>query len=233
MWEFLLQIIQTLWNGVVLWFPAKVTLVQQGSVGVLFQNGRPKRVLEPGAHFATSGQEIKTLHTRRRVLQTEAIPIITADGVGLKVDVEAVTSVMDPIKFLTASEGADLIAAFALLSNTRSELQEATLREIVQDTDKLLVQVAANAEDTLAEDAGLLLLQLGVRSIAYENPVVAVIAASRGLYDALPEELQEDPTLAAMLLSPAALFTHAAKREEPLQEDVQAPEEVGAGDRQG
>lgn len=121
----IVDVLQKFWWVVTLASPLKFMVVEEGSHGVRFTWGRPGPSLEPGLHVATSGQILKSLHTRLCENAVDEISLTLRDGTPLRIDGVLTYRITDVGKFLTASEDTDwLLSEFAeaALQGTLSEL---------------------------------------------------------------------------------------------------------------
>ncbi len=195
---------------ILLW-PIKWVIVPPGSKAVRFTRGIPGRDLGPGWHFATATQRFVHLHCRRRLYQTERLPVITKDGIALRIDAVVAFEIMDLGLFLTATEGSEEYVG---------DMAEAEILRLVRGADyHSLLRNLPTKEGNLTEDltddllsgndaVGVNVHRFRIQSIEHADPHVRTLlglpAASKflGKQGLLPEEA----STRVALLSPSVQF---------------------------
>jgi len=195
---------------ILLW-PLKWVVVQPGSKAVRFTRGIPGCDLGLGWHFATSTQRLVHLHCRRRLYQTERLPVITKDGVSLRIDAVVAFEIMKLGMFLTATEGSeeyvgDMVEA-EILRLVRGADYHALLRNLPKKESDLTEELT---DDLLGgnDAVGVNVHRFRIQSVEHADPHVRTLlglpAASRFLekQGLLPDEA----VARAAILSPSVQF---------------------------
>ncbi len=154
-----------------------VAFVEQGYVGVLFQDGKYKDTFKPGQYLFWKGVgKVKCYHVdmRETIVDISGQEIMTADKVTLRINAMVTCKVVDAKVYTMAAED----ARQALYREA-----QLALRAVIGtcELDKLLSEkeaVAAALEQVLrgrAADLGLAIIDLGIRDVILPGEMKALM----------------------------------------------------------
>jgi len=107
LFSLIVRLIEFLKDFLVLWSPAKYTIVQEGWGGVRFTFGKPGPTLESGLHWATCGQTFETVEVKKIKSNVNECDNFTFDKVPVRVYGNYTYDILDVAKYLTRSQDSD------------------------------------------------------------------------------------------------------------------------------
>jgi regulator of protease activity HflC (stomatin/prohibitin superfamily) len=146
--------------------------IQEYQRGLLYENGRYVRLLEPGRYTFWSWQHrrVDTVDVRETSQTVEAQEILTSDKIGIRVTLVAQYKVVDPVSARHSVEN----YAGQLYQDLQLTLREAitarTLEELLRDRDALSDQLQ-QAVAPRVEKYGLTLNRVGVKDVVLPGVV--------------------------------------------------------------
>lgn len=205
-----MDLIKLIWAVVWVLLPVKARIVRQGSLGTRLTHGRPGPNLQPGLHWATTGQDILRHHAALNYIGMDQIELTMKCGTSIVVDGVATFTIEDLAKFLTRTEDSDdLVSEFAE-ATMQQFLTGITLADARSDPKTSGAQMQRHLQaQCRAADMGVKIRYLRIKSLRIVEPLARAalaLALAAGALQALPATLgQSDPAFGAKV----ALLAHA------------------------
>lgn len=153
--------------------------VHEGTVGLLYENGRFLRTLEPGRHclprLPWRRARVVTVDARRQILRIQGQEVLTSDALSVRLNVDAQFRVAD------ASRAVHTVADYretlyvAVQHLLRQEVQARTLDALLADRSALGEALLAGARPR-GEEIGLEVTAAGVRDVILPGDVKRMLA---------------------------------------------------------
>ncbi|MGQ0845410.1 MAG: slipin family protein [Sporichthyaceae bacterium] len=140
------------------------SVVRDWERAVVLRRGAVHGVLGPGRHRLRWNDEVRRMDVRERGYSLPLQEVLTADAVGLRLSVNAVWRIVDPVAYLTVADEPEARLHVALQQAVRRRVSSVTLSEALAAREAL----SAGLGDEVAavvEPLGLAVLSADVRDL--------------------------------------------------------------------
>jgi len=154
-------------------------LVREGQVGLLYEDGRYLRTIEPGRYRLAAlpwrREEIVCVDVRRTLLPIQGQEMLTADGLSVRLNVAAEYRVQDAARAVHSATSYQMALYTSVQLVLREEVQARTLDELLADR-RGLSGVLRERSQPDAEALGLELIAVGVKDVILPGEVKRLLA---------------------------------------------------------
>lgn len=138
----ILSLVQDVLINPCIWlFPFKWIIVEPGEAGLRYTSGRPGPMLAVGVHFGTSTQLLLKDHTHTRIAPTNAVIVLTKDGIPLQVDAVVTYGIPDLANWYATAEEPEIHLSAVAEAAIRAAISDRSFLQIVEGTIDLETEV--------------------------------------------------------------------------------------------
>lgn len=144
--------------------------------GLLYQNGKYRRTLDPGAYFFNSNfHKVVRVDIRRQSVTLPGQEILTADNISIRISLAATYQVSDPYRVYNGSSSYQEELYLAVQSTLRDLVSAVPVADLLEKR-KTLGETLLEASKTVAQELGVELLAVKIKDIMFPGELKNIFA---------------------------------------------------------
>ncbi len=147
----ILSLIQDVLISPTIWlFPLKWIIVEPGESALRYTCGRPGPMLGVGVHLGTTTQLLVKEHVVRRVAPTDAVIVLTRDGVPLQVDAVVTYGIPNLAEWFGSAEEPEVHLSAVAEAAIRSVVSALSFPQVVEGSSDLEADVRKQVAEAIS-----------------------------------------------------------------------------------